>query len=116
MLQVRLPDFPQQQTFQHWHALTFIRAHLRQQPMRLPATPGATVADRRRPIRRIAQPRGGTGQQLARLQNDAGGEEVLDLIGRAARPLGVLGKEFDGGHGENAESACRTGQRAQDKS
>ena len=71
-----LPNFAQQQTLQSRHALAIIRAHLREQPMRLPAATCATVADGRRPIRAVAGPRRGAGHELSLLENDLGAQKL----------------------------------------
>jgi hypothetical protein len=84
MLHVRAPDLAEQQTFQPGHTLPIIGADLGKQPMRLATAAGATVTDRSRPARTIAQPRRGTGKELARLQDETRLEKTLDLISWAA--------------------------------
>jgi hypothetical protein len=44
---------------------------------------------------------------LARLKDDAGDEEALDLVGRTAGFAGALGDEFKGGHGGRRQKSER---------
>ncbi len=79
MLQVRLADLAEQQTFQARHALAIIRPHLRQQPVRFAAAASAAVANCHRPVRCIAQPRRSRRGQLPFLQNHVGAGKAIHL-------------------------------------
>ena len=68
VFEFRFPHLAEQQAFQSIHTLTIIHTHLREQPVRLPATARTAVTDRRRPIRFIALSRRSAGDQLSFLQ------------------------------------------------
>ena len=78
------PDLSQQQALQPRHALTVVSAHLRQKPMAFAAAPGPAVADCRRPVGPVAQPRRRRGGELPLLQPDPRPDQVPDQVFRAA--------------------------------
>ena len=57
VFRVGFANLPQQQALEARHPLAVVHTHLRQQPVALAAPARAAVADCRRPIRRITQPR-----------------------------------------------------------
>ena len=61
------------------------RAHLRDQPIRLPPAAGAAVADCRRPTGPVAHPSRGARRELARLEDDTSANEAIHLLARATR-------------------------------
>lgn len=80
VLQVGFAHLAQEQTFETRDALAIINAELGEQPVRLTATAGATEADRRGPVRLIAEASGGAGGKLAILKDQPGAGKILQLV------------------------------------
>jgi len=84
VFEVGFAHFSKQEAFEAGNALAIVGAHLGEQPMGFAAATSAAVADGCWAARIIAKPGGSAGCELAVLQDDACGEEILDLIARTA--------------------------------
>ena len=113
VLGVGFADFAQQQAFEARHPLAVIDAHLREEPMRLPTATRATVADGRRPVRRITQPRRGRRRELAGLQDAVGAFEVGHLRFGAAGEASGAKISFPLSHKHGKRKTNRRKQREQ---
>ena len=98
VFQIRFADLAEQKTFQPRHPLAIVRAHLREQPVRFAAAARPAVADRRRPVGLVAEPRRRAGHKLPQLENDARAREVPHLFLRTTGPAcsGQILLEFRG--------------------
>lgn len=76
-------DFAQQEAFESGDTLAIVSADLSDEPMGFAAASSAAVADGRGAIGRIAAAGGGTGGELPGLEDEAGPQEILDLVARA---------------------------------
>jgi len=85
MFDVGLAYFAEEQASQAGSALAIVGGHLCDEPMTFAAAAGSAEANRTQAGGgMVAAARRGAGQKLLRLENDAGAEEVLHLVPRAA--------------------------------
>jgi len=114
VFEVGFADFAEEEAVEAREALAIVGAHLGEEPVGFTAAAGTTIADRLGAIGEIAETRGGTGGELAGLEDDAGVEEVLDLIGRASGGSGRGGVAIQigrrtGGAGRSRDTAVHRG-------
>ncbi len=89
VFEVGFADFAQEEAFEAGEALAIVGAHLGEEPVGFAAAAGAAVADGGGAVGVIAEAGGGAGGELAGLEEDAGADEVLDLVDGTTRSPGV---------------------------
>ena len=82
-------DFAQEEAFESGHTLAIIGAHLGEEPVRFTAAASAAITDGGGSIGQVAQAGSGAGGELPGLEDEAGVEEVLDLVTRATGAGGI---------------------------
>ncbi len=82
-------DFAQQKAFESGDTLAIVRADLGDEPMGFTAAPSAAVTDSGRAVGQIAATRGGAGGKLPGLEDEAGAQEILDLVAGATGGGGI---------------------------
>lgn len=97
IFEVGFADLAEEEAVETGAALAIIGPHLSKEPVGFAAAASAAVADGPRPIRLVAEPGGGTGGELTRLQDKADVGEVEELIARAAVLQAELEKGFQFG-------------------
>ena len=92
ILGIGFADLAQEEALEPGDALTIVRAQLGEEPVGFAAAARAAVTDGFGSVRLIAQTGGGAGGELARLEEDAGADEILHLVGGAAGLPAVPGE------------------------
>ena len=80
VFEIGFDDFTEEKTVEARAALAIVGAHLGGEPVSLAAAASAAVADGIGTAGLIAEPGGGTGGQLAGLEDNAGAGEVEELV------------------------------------
>jgi hypothetical protein len=88
-LDIGLAGLAEEQALKAGVTLAIIATHLSQEPMRFSAPASAAIPDGGGTVGQIAEAGGGTGSELARLEEDARANKVLNLIDRTAGSTGV---------------------------
>ena len=91
ILCVGLADLAEEETVETGDPLTIVGPHLGEEPVGFAAAARTAVADSSGAIRLIAQSGGGTGGELARLEEDAGADQVIHLVRQAPGLKTVVG-------------------------
>jgi hypothetical protein len=89
-LSASLPDFAEEERLQPGETLAVICGQLGEAPVRFPATSRPAKAEISRPVIQVTVPGQSTGLELPGLEDDAGPDEVLELLPGNARVVGGL--------------------------
>ena len=94
VFEVGFEGFAKQQTFEAGHPLRIVSAHLGEEPMGFATAASATETDRRGAFGPIAEASRCAGSELLWLKNNSCADEILQLIGRTACQVGIVGEEI----------------------
>ena len=84
VFEVGFADFAEEEAFEAGDALAIVGAHLGEEPVGFAAAASAAVADGGGAVGLIAEAGGGAGGELPGLEDDAGADEVQELVAGTA--------------------------------
>jgi len=92
VFEIGFADFAEEEALEARVALAIVSAHLGEEPEGFAAAAGAAVADGGGAVVLVAEAGGGAGGELFGLEDEAGIEEVADLVRRALSGAGGGGE------------------------